>query len=306
VKADKLQELAELMHTSVGRVEAIRERQAQELASYEEQETEALDEKRKKLHYEHIRVTEERASLTEDKSKVDTELAKIDDLVYADTKEQHLEKQTLDENIGELDREIEELSRVLERKRKQKEILELEKQVHERKIQAARMKYADVLEGLEARALRVNSKLQATDDDEATWQTDTKQLEELQAAFDAKAIVLKDELKKLREMQQYLKSSSGDIDEIHRERKEIRIQMAEVENKLATLEQDRKQMAQGREFLMERVVRLESELDDFEQEIQSNAKKHAKSEAEKKKFAAAKKFKDAGKCQQEMKEVSTR
>ena len=169
MKADKLQELAELMHTSVGRVEAIRERQAQELASYEEQETEALDEKRKKLHYEHIRVTEERASLTADKSKADTELAKIDDLVYADTKEQHLEKQALDENIDELDREIEELSRVLERKRKQKEILELEKQVHERKIQAARMKYADVLEGLEARALRVNSKLQATDDDEATW-----------------------------------------------------------------------------------------------------------------------------------------
>ena len=40
---------------------------------------------------------------------------------------------------------------------------------------------------------------------------------------------------------------------------------------------------------MERVVRLESELDDFEQEVQANEKKHTKLEAEKKKFAAAKK-----------------
>ena len=87
VKADKLQELAELMHTSVGRVEAIRERQNKELASFESEETERLDERSKKLHYEHIRITEERASLAEEKSKVDAELAEIDELVYADTKE---------------------------------------------------------------------------------------------------------------------------------------------------------------------------------------------------------------------------
>lgn len=87
VKADKLQELAELMHTSVGRVEAIRERQSKELASFESEETERLDERKKKLHYEHIRITEERASLAEEKSKVDAELAEIDEVVYADTKE---------------------------------------------------------------------------------------------------------------------------------------------------------------------------------------------------------------------------
>lgn len=75
------------MHTSVGRVEAIREKQNNELTAFESDETERLDERKKKLHYEHIRITEERASLAEDKNKVDAELAQIDELVYADTKE---------------------------------------------------------------------------------------------------------------------------------------------------------------------------------------------------------------------------
>ena len=87
VKADKLQELAELMHTSVGRVETIRDRQLNELNTYENDESESLDKRRKELHYEHIRITEEKATLTEDKSKVDTQIAEIDELVYEDTKE---------------------------------------------------------------------------------------------------------------------------------------------------------------------------------------------------------------------------
>ena len=118
VKADKLQELAELMHTSVDRVEAIRDRQLNEIQTFEAEESERLDSRQKQLHYENIRITEEKSSLTEDKSIVDSELTKIDELVYADTKAPHMEKHKLDENIEELDREIEELTRVVERKKK--------------------------------------------------------------------------------------------------------------------------------------------------------------------------------------------
>ena len=120
--------------------------------------------------------------------------------MYADTKEQHLEKHKLDENIEELNGEIEELARVLERKRKQKEMLFLEKQVHERKIQAARMKYSDVLEGLEASASRINNKISANEDDQATQDANTKELDEQKEAFEAKMAVMRDELKQLREM----------------------------------------------------------------------------------------------------------
>ena len=118
VKADKLQELAELMHTSVDRVEAIRDRQLSEIQTFEAEESERLDSRQKQLHYENIRITEEKSSLTEDKSIVDSELTKIDELVYADTKAPHMEKHKLDENIEELDSEIEELTRVVERKKK--------------------------------------------------------------------------------------------------------------------------------------------------------------------------------------------
>lgn len=133
-----------------------------------------------------------------------------------------MEKRKLDDNIGELDAEIEELARVLERKRKQKEMLQLEKQVHEKKIEAARMKYADVLEGLEARASRVANKIEANEKDQVEYDTNSKDLEEQQQLFNLKVDQMREELKQLREMQTYLNSSSGEIDEINQERKEIR------------------------------------------------------------------------------------
>lgn len=133
-----------------------------------------------------------------------------------------MEKRKLDDNIGELDAEIDELARVLERKRKQKEMLQLEKQVHEKKIEAARMKYADVLEGLEARASRVANKIEANEKDQVEYDTNSKDLEEQQQLFNLKVDQMREELKQLREMQTYLNSSSGEIDEINQERKEIR------------------------------------------------------------------------------------
>ena len=60
---------------------------------------------------------------------------------------------------------------------------------------------------------------------------------------------------------------------------------------------------QGREFIQDRLAKLDLELDEFETQVQSNSKKLTKLETEKKKFAAAKKFKDAGKCQAEIKET---
>ena len=46
---------------------------------------------------------------------------------------------------------------------------------------------------------------------------------------------MKNELKDLKEMQGYLKNNSVEIDEINKERKEIRIKMTEVENNLSSL-----------------------------------------------------------------------
>ena len=48
--------------------------------------------------------------------------------------------------IADLDKDIEDLLRVLERKRKEKSMLELEKQVHEKKIDEVRMIYRDQID----------------------------------------------------------------------------------------------------------------------------------------------------------------
>ena len=61
--------------------------------------------------------------------------------------------------IDDLSREVEELMRVLERKKKEKEMLKLEKQVHERKIEQARMMYKDELVTMETKFDKVNQKL---------------------------------------------------------------------------------------------------------------------------------------------------
>lgn len=61
--------------------------------------------------------------------------------------------------IDDLSREVEELMRVLERKKKEKEMLKLEKQVHERKIEQARMMYKDELVTMETKFDKVNKKL---------------------------------------------------------------------------------------------------------------------------------------------------
>ena len=143
MKADKLQELSELMHKSISKVDAIRDRQKQEMKAYKDSEELAISEKTKRLHYEQIRIQEERKDLDSRKEVVDKALGEIDKKVYKDTKSQHLEKAKLDEMIEDINRDIEELIRVLERKKKEKEMLILEKQVHEHKIEQARMKYGD-------------------------------------------------------------------------------------------------------------------------------------------------------------------
>ena len=61
--------------------------------------------------------------------------------MYKDTIEQQVEKHKLDEMIDDMDKDIDELIRVLERKRKERSMLVLEKEVHERKIEQARLKY---------------------------------------------------------------------------------------------------------------------------------------------------------------------
>jgi hypothetical protein len=65
----------------------------------------------------------------------------IDEQVYEDTKDQHIEKHRLDNEVDELDQEIAALEQQLVLKRKARETLVLEKNVYEKQIALAKSKY---------------------------------------------------------------------------------------------------------------------------------------------------------------------
>ena len=98
-----------------------------------------------------------------EKECVDQKAAKIDEKVYQDTIEQHQEKHKLDSMIEDLDKDIEELMRVLERKKKERSMLVLEKEVHQRKIQQARMKYQDKIDSNESELQKISQTLATLD-----------------------------------------------------------------------------------------------------------------------------------------------
>ena len=53
----------------------------------------AIEEKRKRLHYESIRIDEIKKEMKFDKDKVNQKLLGIEEQVYEDTREQQIEKQ---------------------------------------------------------------------------------------------------------------------------------------------------------------------------------------------------------------------
>ena len=134
------------MHKSISNLIKIRTKQEVELKEYRAKERKTIKERKAALEAESVRIAEDKKSYAGEKQEVDELLKEIEDKVYADTKEQHTEKYKLDEMIEDLDKDIEELMRVLDRKRREKEMLELEKQVHERKIDQARMGYRGEIE----------------------------------------------------------------------------------------------------------------------------------------------------------------
>jgi len=59
------------MHKSISKVDAIRDKQKTEMQEYSDIEVEAIEEKRKRMHYEQIRIHEERKILDQQKEEVE-------------------------------------------------------------------------------------------------------------------------------------------------------------------------------------------------------------------------------------------
>ena len=66
----------------------------------------AIDEKRKRLHYERIRIQEEKSEHGESSEQVKEQEESIDNSVFEDTKDQHGEKNRIENLIDEVDEQI--------------------------------------------------------------------------------------------------------------------------------------------------------------------------------------------------------
>ena len=87
-KGDKYMELGQQITASEERLNEIKVSQQTEMRAYEDTEQLAVDQKNKRLHYERIRITEDRQELSQSQVECDKMEADIDEMVYEDTKDQ--------------------------------------------------------------------------------------------------------------------------------------------------------------------------------------------------------------------------
>jgi len=110
----------------------------------------------------------------------------IDEQVYEDTKDQHIEKHRLDNEVEDLDTEIAALEKQLQSKRKIREALMLEKGVYEKQIDLARSKYQSKINkqhGLKDKLARKQAKLGQDNED---YNRETELLAEYEEHYKSK------------------------------------------------------------------------------------------------------------------------
>lgn len=77
-KSDKYRELSQLIHKSIEKMSELKERQTQDMAQFEESEMNAIEEKKKRLHYESIRIDEINKDIKSQRDKVNAKLNEIE------------------------------------------------------------------------------------------------------------------------------------------------------------------------------------------------------------------------------------
>lgn len=296
MKADKWQELSDLMHRSISKIQSIMDKNLEEQREFKETEESSIQKKQKQIKYETIRIKEERKIQEELQGEVQEKLNLIEEKVYKDTIQQHQEKHKLDGMIEDIDKEVEELMRIIERKKKEKEMLILEKDLHEKKIDQARLKYKDKIDVNLEKLGSVTRSLAELDSDQVVLDRDRDSLKEMQSIFDSKFSTFRKENKNLNALKKYMSSTSKKIDKTNEVKKELREQQKTINAEEAKIKSEGGHLIKVKEFIVERVQKIDKEIDQFQQEVDHMQKKIEQLNKEKKQFASAKKFKDAARC----------
>ena len=113
------------------------------------------------------------------------------------------------------------------------------------------------------------------------------------------------ELKELDDFERALKKNADYIDSTLSEKVACKDKSYQIKTEINGLNAQREQIINGKELFKVKITKLEGEIDELNQNIDACDKKLIRLEKDKKKFAADKKFKEAGKCQNEIKETTS-
>lgn len=107
-------ELVTQIDTSLKKLTELCATQEAEMTQYEETEQLAVDDKKKRLHYERIRIQEIKGEIELSLKEIQQKNQEIDDKVNEDAKPQLAEKHRINNQVDELDKKILELEKQLE------------------------------------------------------------------------------------------------------------------------------------------------------------------------------------------------
>ena len=107
-------------------------------------------------------------------------------------------------------------------------MLNLEKQVHERKIQQVRQKYRDELSGIDESLQKAVNSLSQNEKELKEFELDQQSLNEYEQHYQDQMSKFKDEFRDLDDMEKYLEFNSVAIDQTNKERKDIRLKHNDI------------------------------------------------------------------------------
>ena len=118
----------------------------------------------------------------------------IDEQVYEDTKDLHIEKHRLDNEVDELDQEIAALEQQLVLKRKARETLVLEKNVYEKQIALAKSKYQTKINKQAILKEKLQKKKEKLEQDNLDYNRESELLADYEEHFKSKLAQFEQEL----------------------------------------------------------------------------------------------------------------
>ena len=303
-KSDKYRELSALVRRSLAKMGELREKQQLDMAQFEESEANAVEAKRKRLHYESIRVDETAKDLAAQRERVNQRLLQIEEQVFEATRPQQAQKQQIEAAAEALEREIAEIEALLESKRGERATLERELQAQEAEIDKARARFKDQIGKSEQQLEKVGRDEDKNARDAEELLREQQALAEYEETYKARVEGFRRELRELEEFEKQLRRTGEAVDGSLGEKEQWREQACAVKQETHQLRTKRENALASREFSLERLARVDAEAEELQLQVAALEKRGAKLEQEKAKAVALKKFKEAKKAQDESKDVA--